>query len=214
MWDMTEVRGIDRACFQPAYEVTVDPEFPADGEWPNPVYAFDREGHVQSDFVSRWGAPRIVQVQATDSPEWVGMFPAGGLGGVSGVYATPSPRSLCVLVDGEAYVVRVDAPAEGAVVVHDQVEQVLPVAEPPLLLLVRGFDMVALGSDGVAWRSPRLAVDGLRVVAVDEEGIRCTGDFVTGEPASIVVNPATGEVTAGPRLDGPPWNPTTPSTGS
>jgi hypothetical protein len=212
MWDMTEVGGFERASFDPANDVAVDPEFPAAGEWPSAVYAFDRDGRVQSEFVSRWGAPRVLGVRPASSPEWVGMFAAGGLGGVSGVYATPSARRVCVLVDGEAYVVCVDAPAEGAVVAHDTVEQVVPVAEPPLLLLVRGIDIVALGPEGVAWRSRRLAVDDLRVVSVDDSGIRCTGDMLSGEPVDVVVDPATGEVTAGPRLDGPPWNtPTSPT---
>jgi hypothetical protein len=210
---MTDASGFDPAGFAPSYEVDLDPEFPADGRWPSPVYAFDREGRVQSEVVSRWGAPRIVRVRPASSPEWVGMFPAGGLGGVSGVFATPSPRRLCVVVDGEAYVVRVDAPADGAVVAHDTVEQVVPVAAPPLLLLVRGIDMVALGSDGVAWRSPRLAVDDLRVVSADEVGIRCVGELLAGGPSSLVVDPRTGQVRSGPRLEGPPWNPATAPTG-
>ena len=207
---MTEASGFTQACIEPTYAVTVDPEFPADGQWPAPVHAFDREGRMQSDLVSRWGAPRIVQVQPAGSPEWVGFFPAGGLGGVSGVHATPSACHLCVLVDGEAYVVRVDAPAEGAVV-SQGVQQVVPVAEPPLLLLVRHTDIVALGPEGVAWRSPRLAVDGLRVAGVGKSGIRCTGDLLTGDPTSILVHTATGVVTTGPGPEGPSWNPTSPA---
>lgn len=210
---MTDASGFDPAGFEPPYEVDVDPEFPGDGRWRSPLYAFDREGRVESALVSRWGAPRIVQVWPASSPEWVGMFPAGGLGGVTGVFATPSPQRLCVVVDGHAYVVRVDAPGDGAVVAHDTVEQVVPVAAPPLLLLVRGIDIVALGRDGVAWHSPRLAVDDLRVVGVDGVGIRCTGDLLTGGPSSLVVDPMTGQVRSGPRLDGPPWNRVTAPAG-
>ena len=81
---MTEVDGFDRACFEPGYEVTVDPEFPADGRWAAPAYVYDGQGLVQPDFVSRWGPPCIIQVQPTGYPEWVGFFPAGRLGVLTG----------------------------------------------------------------------------------------------------------------------------------
>lgn len=203
---MTEGGGFDRLGFSAAFEAEPDPEFPADGDWRRPVYAFDRDGSLQAEFVSRWGPPRIVRVQPASSPEWIGMFPAGGLGGVSGVFATPSPDRLCVVADGLAYLVRVDSPADGAVIAHDQVGQVVASPEPAVLLLVRFIDIVALGADGVAWQSPRLAVDDLRVVEVSAAGILCMGDLLAGDPVSFVVDPESGLVTSGPRLDGPPWN--------
>ncbi|RHA37746.1 hypothetical protein [Cellulomonas rhizosphaerae] len=206
---MTGANGFDRLGFSAAFEAEVDPEFPADGDWRRPVYAFDRDGDLQDEFVSRWGPPRIVRVQPAHSPEWIGMFAAGGLGVESGVFATPAPERLCVVVDGLAYLVNVDSPADGAVIAHNQVHQVVASAETSLLLLVRFIDIVALGADGVAWQSPRLAVDDLRVVEVSAAGIHCTGDLLAGDPDSFVVDPESGLVISGPRLEGPPWNPPT-----
>lgn len=197
----------NEGAFAPAYVVEIDPEFPADGRWPCGVFAFDRDGAIAPEFVSRWGAPRVICVTPAASPEWIGMFPSGGLGGLSGIFATPAPERICVVVDGLAYLVRVTAPGEGAVVAHDTVEQVSSVANPALLLLVRGIDLVALGIDGISWRSARLAVDDLRVIGTEPEGIRCVGDFLSGDLDVIVVDPATGRVVSGPRLVGPPWNP-------
>jgi hypothetical protein len=179
---MTNASGFDSLGFASAYEIQADPEFPPNGTWSCPLFAYDRDGCVQPEFVSRWGAPRIVHVQPATATEWVGMFPAGGLGGISGVFATPSPERLCVLVDGVAYLVRVDAPGDGAVIAHDQIEQVFPASAPPLLLLVRGIDIVA------------------------PSGIHCTGDLLAETRTSLVIDPMSGQVTAGPRLDGPPWN--------
>jgi hypothetical protein len=212
---MADHGGFQRLAFEPAYEVEVDPEFPADGRWASPVFAYDRDGRAQSDPVSRWGVPRVIRVRPVDSPEWVGMFPCsglgglGGLGGVSGILATPSPGHLCVLADGEAFIVGVDAPGEGAVPLHVPVKQVASAMSPPLLLLVSDIDVVAVGAHGVAWRSPRLAVDDLRVVDVSTAGIRCTGDVFSEEEVSILVDPASGRVTSGPRLEGAPWEPGT-----
>jgi len=94
MCDVTCSSGFDRQGFAPTYEIESDPEFPADGAWPCPVFAFDRDGRVGPEFVSRWGAPRIVRVLPAASSEWVGMFPSGGLSGVSGVFATPSSERV------------------------------------------------------------------------------------------------------------------------
>jgi hypothetical protein len=128
---------------------------------------------------------------------WIGMFAAGGLGGVRGAFACPSATSCCVLVDGLAYLVDVLAPDIGAVIAHDQVVQVLPVAGAPLLLLVR---FVAIGRDGVAWATPRLVVDDLHVDLATAAGIVCSGDNLGGT-LTIELDPATGQQTAGTRLD-------------
>jgi hypothetical protein len=95
----------------------------------------------------------------------------GGLGGVRGVFAAPSPAALCAVVDGLAYLVDVEAPADGAIIAHDLVSQVVPVPRRDLLLLVRMIDIVAWGPEGVAWRSARLAVDDLRVERATAEAI-------------------------------------------
>jgi hypothetical protein len=129
-------------------------ELHAGGEWPCPVFGFDRDGHcVGEEFVSRWGAPLVVHVVPSDRPEWIGMFPAGGLGGIDGVFAGPASTQMCAVVDGQAYLVCVDAPAAGAVVAHHQVWQVVSVAGAQLLLLIRFIDIVAVGPDGIAWHS-------------------------------------------------------------
>lgn len=201
-----DVRMFHRLGFEPAYGVEVDAEFPSGGDWPCPVFSFDRDGRVCEEFVSRWGAPLVVRVAPEVGPEWVGMFPAGGLGGVDGVFAGPAPVQMCAVVNGLAYLVRVDEPEAGAVITHDQVGQVVPVVGAELLLLVRFIDIVAVGPEGVAWRSARLAVDDLRVVRADADGVHCTADVLGDSAASIVVDPATGRVRAGPRLDGAPWN--------
>jgi hypothetical protein len=201
-----ETSSLQRFDFDPAYDVELGPEFPGGGEWLYPVFAFDRDGHLDPQFVSRWGAPVIAVIHPQRGEQWVGMFPAGGLGGVSGAFATPSAQHLCIVADGEAFLVRTDAPQEGALVVQDQVRQVA-VASTTLLLLVRDIDIVAVGARGVAWRSPRLAVDDLRVTTAGPTAIHCTGDLLAGRVVDLIVNAATGCVASGPRLDGPPWNP-------
>ena len=175
-----------------AYAVEVDPEFPAKGTWDCDVYAFDRDGMVVPEFVARWGAPTLVQVTPKHGTEWVGMYPAGGLGALRGVYATPSPNTLCVVVGGAAYLTDVDRPSGSTQLATDQVEQVVATSEHQLLLLVSPVDMVAVGSSGVAWRSHRLAMDHLRVTRVMPRGIECTDDLMDPESTRFIVDPTTG----------------------
>ena len=190
--------------FQPAYAAEVDPEFPGDGDWGVPVFGFDRDGRVIEAMESRWGAPLVVRVTPESAHGWVGTFASGGAGagGVTGAFACPSTTDLCAVVDGQAYVVGVDRPAHGAVVPHPQVEQVVPVEGVDILLLVF-IDIVALGPTGIAWRTPRLCLEGLRVRHADRDGIICSCDnsaagWGRGE---IVLDPTSGVQVAGTRFD-------------
>jgi hypothetical protein len=127
------------------------------------------------------------------------MFAAGGLGGVTGAFGCPANQMLCIVVDGLAYLVNVEAPTSGALRAHDQVYQVVPAPSPSLLLLVRLIDMVAIDAGGIAWKSHRLCVDGLRIEAVTPRAIICTGDNLGGSP-TIEVDPHTGVRIGGAQL--------------
>jgi len=199
---MTDSTGItfERGQFNPAYAVVPEPEYPGCGTWRYPFFSFGRSGELSAEPQTRWGAPLIVELHPSDSPPWIGMFAAGGLGGLTGVYACPSPTQLVVLVDGLAYLVNVGSPEVGATIAHDQVSQVVPVEED-LLLLVRMIDVVAVGVSGIQWHSTRLAVDDLRIERASMARIVCSCDLLQTERAVIALDPATGSQIDGPRLD-------------
>jgi hypothetical protein len=186
--------------FSSSYQVVVEPEFPGTGDWGGPTYGFARDGSISAEFESRWGAPLVLSVHADEVGDWIAMFAAGGLGGERGAFACPKPSDLCVVADGQAYLVDAAHPEKGAIVVHNMVVQVLPVADMSLLLLVRPWDLVAIGARGIAWRTPRLAVDGLRVLTAAANSIICSCDNLGGSE-TISLDPQTGEQTAGTRLD-------------
>jgi hypothetical protein len=188
--------ALDDLGFAPTFDVECGAEFPGDGSWGCPILGFDRQGNLGEPFESRWGSPTVVRVQPHDADEWVGTFAAGGLGGLSGIYGCPSPRDLCVIADGLVYLVEVTKPHAGAVVLHDQVHQVVRVAEHDLVLFVRCIDIVALGVKGIAWRTQRLVVDDLWVRQAVRDFIICSGDNLGGTP-EIEIDPQTGRQTAG-----------------
>jgi hypothetical protein len=191
--------------FAPAYEVERDPEFPGDGNWNCRVFGFDHRGQAKEPFESRWGALVVVGIDPINAPRWVGTFTGGGRDGVfvSGLYACPSPNDLCVVADGNAYLVDVTQPDRGAPLVHDDVSQVLRVPGKSLVLLVRFIDIVAIGVSGVAWRTPRLVLDFLRVEQITEDKIVCSGrEASPGSPEPTVeLDPDTGKQVAGERFD-------------
>jgi hypothetical protein len=190
--------------FPAAFLFDVDPEFPGDGEWDCPVVNFGRDGAVQSALDSRWGTPTVLRVEPTAAPAWVGMFAAGGLGRLRVVVSCPSPTHVAVIADGLAYVVDVEQPQAGALIASDQVQQVVAMPEPPLLLFVRFSEIDALGPDGIEWSSPRLCIDELAVVAVSSDSVTCTG-YNLGGSSTITVDPATGEQTAGTTMHDLGW---------
>jgi hypothetical protein len=191
--------AFERFAFATAYSVEVDPEYPGDGAWPQASFAFDRDGSVVPELVSPWGAPCTLSVVPEAGLAWVGMFPAGGLGSVSGVYATPDPRALCVAVNGLVYLVQTEAPGQGAAIVLGAARQVVAAPKWSLLLFADYSDLVALGPEGIAWRSRGVSVDGLWVTDTEGEEIACSS-FAVGErdlnPTVVTIDPETGRVTS------------------
>ena len=186
--------------FRPEYQVEVDPEFPGDGDWHAPTYFFDRENTVsESSGDSRWGAPLVIRV-TTDQKQWIGTFTAG-IDGVNSVVATPDPRRLCCVVAGLAYVVNVDDPGAGAQLAHWQTVNLTPVSGTNTLLLIGFVDLAALGEGGIEWRSERLVLDDLTVLQASSDGIICTGTIPGEDAPRIALNPSTGHLMGGPRIN-------------
>lgn len=180
--------------FPRAYEVTLEPESPGNGEWGARCFCFGRAGrHIEEfEFESRWGTPLIARMTPRSSAEWVGMFAAGGLGVVRGVYACPSPTDVCVIVDGLAFHLNVSSPEVPATIACDAVVAAVPV-DDALLLLATDTDLVAIGRGGVAWKAPHLVRDSLRVLRANREVVVVSGD-VGDRMATITLTSATGAV--------------------
>ena len=181
------------AQFVPGYGADPSPEFPRDGRWRQPVYAYARDGTPVSAPNERWGAPFVILVDPGSEPPWVGMFSAGGLGGIRAAFATPRQSDLCVVVDGLAYVVDVHSPTLAASVVADQVRQVERCSMPPRLFLATWTGIIALGPTGLAWRQPRLALDGLRIQGTSPY-VKCQVDDLKGGIDELQIDPESGRM--------------------
>jgi len=186
--------------FAPGYDVEAEPEFPADGVWTEPLYCYDHDGQVVPQPATRWGAPFVIRVAPERGDAWVGMFAAGDLGGEAGAHACPRRDQLCIVVNGRAYLVGVDAPANGATPLELSVTQIVANAEPHLLLFVNFSSITALGPTGIAWQTGRIALDGLRVDRIADGHVCLRADNLEGGIDHIILDVATGEQVEGRRF--------------
>ena len=115
----------------------------------------------------------LVRFSLMDGSSWVGGFAEGALAkrACSGVFASPSARHACVVANGCAYTVDVEHPEKTLVIVEELVTQVMPAPAASLLLLADPWQVYACSAEQLAagskWASPRLAIDGLKIIAAD-----------------------------------------------
>jgi len=138
----------------------------------------------------------LFEVSPDDGDSWVGIARASTLrasSAVSGLFTTPGPRQLCVVVRGTAYLVDVarrhhyvtvaaTVPVTGAVTLR----------EADLLLLVTPWTVIAIDGNGVAWRTERLAIDGVRLDEADSSKLAGLADPESAEPREFVIDLKTG----------------------
>jgi len=135
-----------------SYEIEVNPEFPAGGDWGAPEFRFGR--HLSNTLTMRI-RPRVAK-------EWVASFATQASGVlITGLFACPNPEQLLVVTGDDAYLVRVLEPGK----VEDlPIGPVVAVQKPP------GTDLVVIGSFthlaaidevGLRWVSDRLFLDDL-----------------------------------------------------
>jgi hypothetical protein len=190
-------RAFQTLEFAPSYSCEVDPELPGTGDWGCPVHHFYRDGHSTSEpFHSRWGAPLIARFTPPVGDTWIGMFDAGGLGGIDGAFACPDPLAGLVICDGQAYLVHVEAPDNVTTVRPEPITQTCS-AGPDLMILASFSSLAAISARGQIWVSRRLGLDNLRIVSASADRIECICDFID-RTVNVSVDPHTGEVQQGP----------------
>jgi len=108
---------------------------------------------------------------------WTGSVANGArsvAGAHSGVYSTPSPSTLCVVARGDAYLIDAESPERWWVLEDSPVVTVRCMVAEKLLVFATPWRVIAVGEEGVAWRTSRIAIDGIAL-----------GEAVGGELAGI-----------------------------
>jgi hypothetical protein len=113
----------------------------------------------------------VLRVRPAHGASWTGRFEPG-VEGMSGVFATPSENTCCVVVKGQAYWIPVTAPADYQTIPSCPVKKVLAVPKKPLMIFVDYVRLVAYNADGLAWQTADLSWDGIDLDAVTTDHIK------------------------------------------
>lgn len=170
-----------------AFSFEVLDGLPATGDLPVQFSATGMGTHSQG-FVVRFHS------QVTDG-SWVGNFQRG-LSHFDQAIAHPNGTDVIVVAGGEVYVVD---PESRALKENfgGTFTTILAVTERNLYIFGTTIDFEALGPEGRLWRSKRIALDGLRSVAVDGETLSGEAWCIESEWRPFSLDIRSGKHTGG-----------------
>jgi hypothetical protein len=121
-----------------------------------------------------------------------------GLGGISGLFATPSPTTLCVVAGGQGYWVPVLTPTDFLEIRCNPVKSVFAVPGRNIVVFASYTELTAYGPSGILWLADRLSWDGLTITEVTTRHVRGLGwDSPANCEVPFVVDVDTGEFEGG-----------------
>jgi len=148
--------------FPHSYEVEELGEFPGTGKFAVPVIFFPPPKNKR-EHTGLW-----LKVRAASGRAWIGVFAFSPMppSVSSSVVSSPDPNRLGVISNGAAYIVKADKPEVWEEVPLIPVLDVRSIPENGLLVFSDFTGLAAYGSSGLAWRSPRICWDGLKIISV------------------------------------------------
>lgn len=147
------------------YEFEVHSGFPGDG---GEIHYFPNERAVGSGLTVRF---------KTQAASWTGFFYEGLLGGITGIGPWVLPAKALVVCRGATYLVDAANPRVFEMLEPDSVFSIAVASDASLVVLGDHSRAVAYSSQGLAWRTARIAHDWLEILSVDSEYVRCRGAF-------------------------------------
>lgn len=153
------------------YEVEEIPELPGNGRFRFPVHYFPGS-KTRPEHDGIW-----LTVRPGEGEPWIGVF-AFGYGSppaCSRVLSLPDPKAICIVSRGTAYVVQASDPARWEKLEVFPVTHAIPVPEAGLVVFADFTRLSAFGQNGVAWTSPSLCWDALKIMSIDSQKIEGVG---------------------------------------
>lgn len=184
------------ADFAHDYEIDFPNELPGDGGKGKLFYYPGAKESSGKDGV-------LVRVTPNERPNWLGMFAFGFMpeaSEINGAYSCPNPISVCIVSNGEAYIVNSQTPKEWLSVPSEPVLDVRTHLGRQFLLFVDFKVITAWGPNGVVWTTDDLAADGVFITKIDDDHIYGFGTCLCTEDRpkhDFVVDMATGKHTGG-----------------
>lgn len=154
-----------------SYEVQELGELPGTGKLAVPLIFFPPPRN-RPEHQGLW-----LRIRVAGGREWIGVFKSGysSSPALSRVVSSPDPNRVCVISSGAAYVVKADEPEVWEEIPLIPVLDVRWIPEHGLLVFSDFTRLAAYGSSGLAWRSPDVCYDELKIARVTSETIEGTG---------------------------------------
>jgi hypothetical protein len=174
-----------------SYEVQELGELPGTGKFTVPLI-FIPPPKNRPEHSGLW-----LKVKGKSGRAWIGVFAFGypSPPAFSRVLSSPDPDRVCVISNGAAYVVNADQPDVWEKIPIIPVLDVRLIPEHGLLVFSDFTRLAAYDHTGLAWQSPRVCWDGLKIVNVTHETIEGTGSDPTNSTtheSRFVVDVKTG----------------------
>ena len=111
----------------------------------------------------------------------------------TGLWSCPNPGELCAVSGGYAYLIDTADPKRFAMLPYRPVLEVRPAPAHGLLLFVSHHRILAWGSNGQAWESPKLSDEGVTLAAIDGDTLHGLGwNMMTDKETPFALDLITG----------------------
>jgi hypothetical protein len=157
--------------FPHSYDVEEVGEWPGTGSFGVPVIYIPQPKN-RAEHEGLW-----LRLKAKSGKAWIGIFAFGYTSppAFSRVISSPDQECVCVVSNGGGYIVNVEKPEIWERTPTTPVLDVRSVPEQRLLVFADFIRLAAYGSKGLAWRSPQLCWDGLKITKITSETVEGTG---------------------------------------
>jgi hypothetical protein len=173
-----------------SYEVDINPESTAAGEWGLPSFLF---GGRSKDLLT-------IRIRPHLTKPWVASFAVGGNGHyLNGLFACPNPEQLLVAAGIDAYLIQVGRPGDADDLPISPVLHVQRPSGMDLLVLGSFTNLAAVDEVGLRWVTGQLFIDDLELVEGPPGKISVRGSVHSVPSASelLMIDPSLGEIVEG-----------------
>ncbi|HZL50273.1 MAG TPA: hypothetical protein VFC37_04920 [Terracidiphilus sp.] len=113
----------------------------------------------------------------------------------TGIWAAPSPREICAVSGGYAYLIDTAEPERFTMVEYRPVLEVRALVEERLLLFVGHLSIIAWGANGQAWETVKLSDEGVTITGVEDGVLRGSGwEMISDKEKAFAVELRSGKL--------------------
>lgn len=164
--------------FPHSYAIEEIGDFPGDGKFPFDVH-YIPDPRTRKEHEGLW-----LKVSSRNCEPWIGVFafaydspPA-----LTRIVSTPHPDQACIVAKGGAYLVKAADPHPSKTVPILPVLDIRPIVHKNLVIFSDFIRLAAIGENGIAWQSPRVCWDNLKILTVTENSVEGIGYDPTSAP--------------------------------